>query len=143
MSFTYAPGVLSGRDYVRLLIGDTDCDCPLLEDHEIASMLGLYPNEVRAAAHLASALSAEFAAKGVLSVGRVKIDNISKAEFFKSLSDRLFLQVDGSTMGALPIAAPSVGGQSVASKESAALDTATVQPAFRRNQFTHQEATED
>lgn len=134
MAWTYLGTSYSGRDKVRLLIGDTNADEPILEDHEIAAILAVYPNETEAAAHLCSSLASRFAAEGDLKVDGYDFKNISKAEFFRDRAKELFMQVHGRAVP-IALAGPSYGGVDVATKDANRQDTSTVQPGFYRGQF--------
>jgi hypothetical protein len=133
-SWSYIGTPYSGRNKVRLTIGDTDENDQLLNDYEIDAMLSVFPNEIEAAAHLALALAARFAAQGDLKVDGYTIEYLKRADFFKELSKELFIQARGSCR-VMPVAGPSYGGVSVSGKGANTANTENVQPAFYRGQF--------
>jgi hypothetical protein len=145
MSWTYVGSIYSGRDKVRSLIGDTNADDPIVQDHEIAAMLAAYPNETEASAYLCASLATRFAIEGDLKVDGYDFQNIKKAEFFRDRSKELFKQSIGHS-APIALAVPSFGGVDVAPKDANKADTSVVQPSFYRGQFEHDysdETTED
>lgn len=137
MVWTYVGASFSGRDYVRFLIGDTNADEPLLNDHEIDAMLVLYPSQVEAAAHLCASLAIKFAAEGDLKVDGYDFQNIKKAEFYRDRAKALLIQVTGFGT-AMPLGGVSFGGVDKGPRDANRADTGVVQPAFYRGQFENQ-----
>src|SRR5688572_26402547 len=88
MAWTYNTGLATGKDTIRLLIGDTISTIPLLSDEEIAAVLtseeeGVYP----AAAVLCRSLSARFGREASLYTDVVRDEKQKQAEHFRKLAE--------------------------------------------------------
>jgi hypothetical protein len=134
MAWTFDGSTYSGKDQVRLLVGDVDEDCPLIQDEIITGMLAVYPNEVETAAHLCASLAAQFAAEGDLKVDGYDFQNVNRAKFFRDRSMDLFRQVTGSSF-AVPLSGISAGGISKATRDSNRENLDNIEPSFYRGQF--------
>jgi hypothetical protein len=117
------------RDKVRFLVGDTDRNCPLVQDEEIAWALSSQSTITVAAAVCCEAIAARYGRLATVRVGDVSKNcgDISKAfrERAKELRDN-----DSSDLAALAL--PSFGGLSISQKETLANDTDAVQPSFQK-----------
>ena len=132
----------TGRVKVRMLIGDTDPDDPILNDYEIDAVLSVYTNEVEAAAWVCLGLSAKYASEGDITHGRYKFENISKSKRYDELSKRYFKQVYGVPYPITSVS-PSFGGISQSNKDANDGDTDNVDPYFYRGQFENPEVEYD
>lgn len=88
MAWTYDTDLSTGKDTIRLLIGDTISTIPLLTDEEIAAVLtgeadGVYP----AAAVLCRSLSARFGREASLYTDVIREEKIKQAEHFRKLAE--------------------------------------------------------
>jgi hypothetical protein len=108
-------------DLVRLLIGDPDGT--LLDDDQLALLIGSEISAYLAGAICADALAAKFSRSVTFSVEGLTIQNSLKADNYRKLADRLRSQAEdasgpnGETIGA------SVLGISKADMRSATQDT--------------------
>lgn len=129
MAWTYTPTLPTGKDQVRLLVGDTDITDQQLSDEEISAMITAYSSTQSAAIAAARALAAKYARFADKWVGDLKILASQKSDMYLKLANELeeSSTVMGSSGGVL-----SAGGIYVAQKEIAAADEALVQPFFRR-----------
>jgi hypothetical protein len=77
MSWTYDPFLLTTRDRIRLIIGDTDEADQLLSDEEIDASLTIYTDELVTAYMLVQALAARFARRADIAVTGLR-ENLSQ-----------------------------------------------------------------
>lgn len=133
-NWSYIGTPYAGREKVRAIIGDTDSDDPIIDDHEIAAVLAVYPNETEAAAHICRNMAAQFAIEGNVTHGKYRFESLEKAKHFRALSAELFKQVYGMSRP-LALAGPSFGGVSKTAKDANEANTDNVEPKFYRSQF--------
>lgn len=88
-SYSGAPGTDDPSGLVRLLIGDTRSDDPILTDSEIEAILGLQPIVTYAAAACADIIAARFAREVDMAIGETKINLSQKVKSYQALADRL------------------------------------------------------
>lgn len=130
MAWTYDPVVGTSKDKIRLLIGDTDEDNPILQDEEIDLFVTLASGSVnRAAAHAARGIASRLSQKANKSVGDLRIFYSDRTTSYLDLACKLDAQADRAPTS------PYAGGISWADKQTAREDTDRVDPAFRRGQF--------
>lgn len=115
----------SGKDQVRLLIGDTDSTNPLLQDEEIAYFLSKRPNSYGAAAECCRTLSTRFASSATTTAGDTKIAYSDIAKAFAARAQAFESQAANSGAGL-----PYAGGISQADKQSQIENTDRVPPQF-------------
>lgn len=131
MTWTYitAGGILSAKDEVRLLIGDTDTTDQQLQDEEIAFLLTDEGGTYRAAAAAAEAIAARYARKADYSLGRNALTESAsqKQQHYLDLAKRLRQKAARRTV------TPLAGGISVSQMESAEQNLDRVEPAFTRD----------
>jgi len=127
MTFTYEPGTTLGN--VRLYLGDTDPDNPLLYDEEISVVLiRVGQDEIHAAANCARALGGRFAQKATArDIGDLKLTYLNRSQEFRDLADVLEKNLSAVFVGAY------CGGLSRADKLVNEVDSDLVQPSFRRH----------
>lgn len=88
-SYSGAPGTDDPVGLVRMLIGDTRSEAPILTDSEIAVVLSLQPVITYAAAACADIIAARFARDVNMSIGETSIDLSQKIKAYQALADRL------------------------------------------------------
>lgn len=130
MTWTYNVAELSTSTLaqVRLLLGDTQYQAPLLQDEEIAQYLASYGNIYYAGSYAAEAIAGLFSRQVDRSLSGVSLSNSQKATQYLALARSLRRQ------GALQ-AVPYAGGQSVADKQSREQNTDRVAPEFTKTTF--------
>lgn len=133
--WTYQAGAVPanlGRDTVRLMVGDTRAEDPLLQDEEVAMAMALHAEPRLAAAVLCESLAAQYARLVDVSVGskRVSLSALSQrfAERAKVLRDNEEAAT-GTGSGAV-VAAGYLAGQSWAELELDWSDPDRVLPPF-------------
>lgn len=129
MTFTYSNTDLSTTlSQVRLAIGDTDSDDPLLTDEEINHYLGLEADVYLAAVQCIEAILAKLAPKQVdrSNIG-LQSSRSQKYNHYLELHKKL------TARGTLRTAAPFVGGSTIADKEVQSGDSSLVTPRFARD----------
>lgn len=136
MTWSYIPFGKPGhsdRDKVRVLVGDTCENEPLVEDDVFDFALSEYPSSLRfAAAVVLRSLAARFARQVSVSVGDVHCTNVAaRAKGFRDLADDY--DPDGMTRE-VALVNPRFGGLSIAEKEALAENEDAVQPSFYRGQ---------
>lgn len=132
MSWTYNPSLNTSRDRVRLYIGDTDTDDQQLSNEEIDAMLLLDASVFAAAAMAARTLAAKYARQADKWVGDLKILASQKARAYHELAETLTAKSTSF------VGTPTAGGVLVAEKETAAANTALVQPYLSRGRDDYQ-----
>lgn len=110
---------------VRLRVGDTVQDAPLVENEEINLALSQRNSIPGASAMVARIISARYSRMADTTTGNVKILHSQKAAAYDRLADSLEAQ-DDQFGGAMP----SAGGISVADMNSAASDSDRVPNQF-------------
>ena len=126
MTWSYDAEFLSDpKNQIRLLIGDTNPECGLLQNEEISYFLSQRPSFYGAAAECCRSLATRFSAQATMSAGDTKemLSDISKAFAQRALAFETKAVVSGS-------GAPYAGGISVSDKETQDEDTDRVQPQF-------------
>jgi hypothetical protein len=132
-TFNYDP--TSQLDRVRILVGDTDENDPLISDEEIGLYLtGGYwaaGSDHLAAASVATAIAAKFARRAdSLSAGGTSVNWAGLVDRYRTLAVELAEQ--GASAAGLS-AAPFAGGISVGDVLAREADTDRVSPFFRRD----------
>lgn len=118
------------RDAVRLLIGDTDSDDPLLFDAEVEFYLAENgDNKYRAAMEACKAIAAKLTRRPDYMVGRTLVSYKQRAQDYLKLAETMKQKFLASSV------APYAGGISKADKETAEEDTDRVKPLFTRSDF--------
>lgn len=145
MGFSYgAKPQTDQKDEIRLLIGDTDSNDPLLQDAEINYFISVEGESRRAAARSALAIVAKFARCVNESVGRIKVSFEQRVDHYNKLAEELMMEADAV------VGTPFAGGISVSDKQTTELDDDRVQPQFNRathenprNRFNSEERIDD
>lgn len=108
MAWTYTANPMNVPvDHIRLLIGDTDQQDPLLQDEEIAFMLEQHSNPKKAAAECCILLYARYARQVNYSIGPESVQAGERAKAFKALAKTL---TDSISSGAFPTSGSSTTG---------------------------------
>lgn len=121
----------SNRDWVRWRIGDVNATDQLVSDQEIAAAVTEYGSKQMAAARVCEAIAAEFSREADVTLadgsGASRSRSLSqKASAYMKLARDIARGVTAS------IAAPFVGGISIANKDTYDTDSDRVDPAFTR-----------
>lgn len=128
----------SPKDAVRFLVGDTDCENPLLQDAEIEYLLEQENGNVLMAAYFAAkAIAANFARLSDLSLGDFSISFGARAAAFESLAHNLEAQA-GKKFAFTGI--PFAGGISKAQKKTTEQNKDRVEPSFYRDMMDNKRA---
>ena len=134
MSWSYSGDpTTSAKDEVRFLIGDTDSREPLLQNEEIAYVLGKYNNSpINAAIRCCETIMAKFARLVNEAVGQVKINYRERYENYRdTIADlRRRLAIEDAT--------PYAGGISVSDKRTNQDNDDRVRPDFTKHQNENQ-----
>lgn len=128
MAFSYSGDPRnSDKDKVRFLIGDTDANCPLLQDAEVLYLLEDQGTALAASVAAALAIAAKYSRMSDESVGDVSKSYSQRSEQFRKLS------VDLRRRNAEKAVCPFVGGISEVDKESIQQNTDSVPSVFSKN----------
>lgn len=129
-TFTYNSSQASTNDamFIRLRLGDTSSDDPLLYDEEIAAFLSLEGNRYLAAAVAAESIAAKFSRRSDKHVGKLWVMQSQQAKAYLELAKTLRGEIGLHV-------APFAGGISVDDKISTEQDTDRVNPGFTVDQF--------
>lgn len=130
MSWTYTGEIVSTRDQVRFLIGDTIASDPQLTDQEVEYLLTTYVTVGKAAIAACRTLAAKYARYSDKWVGDLKILASQRVKHYLDLAKELETSPVGAATSGL--CAPSAGGISVAAKQEQEADTDRVAPFFTR-----------
>jgi hypothetical protein len=143
MAWTYTP-VSTSKDKVRLLTGDTDTTDQLLQDEEIAYVLGVQASISLASAACCDLIAAKFARQVNTQNGALRVSAVKRYDHYIDLAKRLRAGGAGDIPGdsTVMLAEGFAGGLTVSGKENLAADTDAVQPSFRVGQDDY-EATYD
>ena len=128
MTWTYRLDQLTTPLYaVRLALGDTQQQYPLLQDEEILQYLGIYgtANPYYAAAHLAEAIAGLFSRQVDRTVTGLTLSNSQKVAQYLQLAKELRRQAAFQVR-------PYAGGQSVLDKQTNEQNSDRVPPFFTR-----------
>jgi len=136
MAWSYNPSLVSTRDRVRVLIGDTDVDDQQLTDEEIAFFLSSEGNQYAASALACRVLAAKYARYADKWVGDLKILASQKSRAYERLAEAYDTQANASASFS---GVPSAGGIYVADKDEQEADTSLVTPSFRRGSMDNVE----
>lgn len=118
------------RDAVRLLIGDTDLEDPLLSDAEVAFYLAeSNSNRYKAAMEACRAIAAKLSRRPDFTAGRITVSNRDRAQAFLKLAEEIRKKHQLTTVR------PFAGGISQADKSARERDTDRVEPFFTREMF--------
>lgn len=129
--FTYSNSPSSEpRDAVRLLIGDTDENDPLLTDDEVAFYLTeASDNQYKAASEACKGIAAKLGRRPDYMVGRTLVSNQKRAQDFLKLAEELRRKYLISS------ATPFAGGIKESDKEAQESDSDRALPYFTRKSF--------
>lgn len=127
MTWTYLPTLLTDKDRVRFLVGDTDTTDQLVQDEEINATLTTYGVLQLAAAVICEHLSALYARQVDKRIGSLSVSASQRAKAFATRAAELRVELT-------TLAEAFVGGLSISDKVTMADDTDAVQPAFRVGQ---------
>lgn len=112
MAFTYNGVASSSKDRIRFLVGDTiEVAGKSLTDEDIAAVLLVQTNVMRAAAECARALAARYAVVVNTVVGKTSTYAETRFKHFMELADKLEAQVD-DVLGAPVLASDADDGTS-------------------------------
>lgn len=126
MSWVYDVSLTTGKDQIRLLIGDIDISDQQLQDEEIAYFISTEANVYQAASRCAMALCARYRRKAdSKQVGDLKLVYKSTADGYAKLSDEL--QSRGMTHQI-----PSAGGIKVGEQSAYENNTGLRHNAIKR-----------
>lgn len=130
ITWTYNPSISTDTDRVRLLVGDTNADAPLLDDGAIAFFLTQGGGVFAAAALAAESLAGRYAGDVTRKVGGTgaSISASDRFAHFTALAAQLRASA-ATAASSTPM--PYAGGLSIAEKAAACEDTDLVPPAFR------------
>jgi hypothetical protein len=121
--FSYDETLADRVAQVRLLLGDTDKDDPLLSDQEITFLLSSEPNIYRAAATGAESIAMGSARMNSFKVGQLSVTFTGAVKDYMTLARSLRRR-------AVANVSMYAGGISVSERDSARLDTGIIQPPF-------------
>lgn len=76
-------------DTLYFIVGDTDGDAPYLSRAEVEFVASLNPDNCYAAAALAEMISVKLIGLGNVSIGRTRVDNLTRAQQFTSRAKEL------------------------------------------------------
>jgi hypothetical protein len=134
VSFSYSAPPTVARDEVRLAVGDTNEDEPLLEDEELDYLLTVTGSSVRFAAVAACrAIAAKFSRRVDFSLGGNSFRFADQAKAYMALAEEIETNGLPSEAGQALYAIPLFTGQSIGDKQRWAQDTDAEQPAFTRD----------
>lgn len=126
MTWTYDSTLTATKDQVRLLVGDTDVNEPLLQDEEIAFLLTENGTMRYAAVEAANAIAGLFARKADKEVGHLKLQASQKYKQYLALAVRLRRRAVVASV------VPYAGGQTESDKDVNRDNTDIVPPFFTR-----------
>jgi hypothetical protein len=132
-SYSGAPAADDPVGLVRLLVGDTRSDDPLLTDSEIEAILGFQSVITYAAASCADIIAAKFARDVDTAIGETRISLSQKVKAYQALADRLRLtsgDIPGGDGTGIANLGMFVGGISQSEKEAFLDDSNRIQPNF-------------
>lgn len=131
MSWTYSTTLATGKDQIRLLIGDTDTTDQQLQDEEIAFILSDEGNLYRAAASCAMTIAGKYARRVDYAMNRGEVqETLSQLQ-----TQYTQLAKDLRRRASRDIAA-YVGGQSISEKAIDSTNSDLVQPIFTKSGMT-------
>lgn len=137
MAWTYTCDPLNvPLDAVRLHLGDTNENAPLLKDEEILYFLECNRGVLGAAAAAAEAVAAMFARQVDETTGDIKRSCAQRQRHFRLLADKLRKQAENPTNLA-PI--PYAGGISISDIDKNRADCDRFPDVFRVGQLDHRE----
>ena len=126
MPWSYSSSVISNRDRVRLLIGDTNAADPQLQDEELDYFLASESGTYGAAAAAAHSLSMRYARyPGSKKMGDLSITYGDISKRYMDLSSQLLISARGNK------ALPSAGGVEVSDRNQAQNDESLVHSGIR------------
>lgn len=132
MTWTYQP-VKTPKDQLRLLIGDTDINEPLLQDEELEYLLNIYNHSpMNSAIRACELIMAKFSRLADESVGSVSIQFSQKVKSYMEMRNDLVTRLCKEDM------TPVCGGISVSQKTRNNLDKDRVQPMFENHMMENQ-----
>ena len=129
MTWTFDPALPTDKDRVRFYIGDTDTTDQQVQDETIEATLVDYSNPLLAAAVICRSLAAQYGREVTYKAGDVSENSSDLAKFYLELAKEL--DPAGITKG-LALAEISIGGLSLAEKETLDTNSDAVQPSFSR-----------
>jgi hypothetical protein len=121
----------SDKDAVRFLSGDTDISNQLISDEEITYCVARQSTvELAAAMALRAVAAGSTSSEESFKIGDVSATSKDLINKYLKMADNL--DPMGITMGSFIELLPSIGGRSIAEKETLREDTDAVQPSFFR-----------
>jgi hypothetical protein len=128
MAWSYsASGAASGKDHVRLLIGDTKASEPQLLDEEITVFLAAAGDDYAAAVACCRAIAAKYAREVAESVISTSRNPESRMDHYLRLADQL---QEKTAAGLALVGVPTAGGIEWGEKDAALQDTSLVPRLF-------------
>ena len=130
-SFTYDPQTLSLElNRLRLELGDTDENEPLLQDEEVAKVQAEKGSFYLRAAECCRLICAKVSRKTKVKISGFSEDANSVYDRYRSMQDR-FVQLASASY-------PWAASIQVSEKSRNELDTGLVQPKFKKGQFDYE-----
>ena len=123
MTWSYTP-VVTDKDQVRLLIGDTEVTDQLLEDEEIDFFLANCPSVNTAASKSARSIASKFSRLADQKTGDISVSFSQQAEAYLKIAEEL------ESQAAISQGVPFSGGISKSVDEVNDLDPDRKRPAF-------------
>lgn len=134
MTWSYTDTLLTAKDQVRFLSGDTQITSQMVTNEEITGILALYGNNVfRGAAAVCRHLASRFSRQADAAIDDMRKSLSQRAAAFAARAQELEAQADnGSVIGTL---VPQVfaGGIFESDVETNRQDDSIVQPMFTRD----------
>jgi len=125
-------------DAVRLLVGDTDSDEPLVSDEEIEFALSQTRTLPGAGSVTANAIAALFSRDVDLSVSGGNYSESQRSQHYRELAQRLDKQSQSAPpRSGVSVPVPSISGVSRSEIHRVREDDDRIRPAFVRGMFSH------
>lgn len=132
MTWTYTNTLLTDKDKVRFLTGDTLTGDQLVSDEEIAGILLMHSNVYGAGAAVCRHLATRFSRQADSAIDDMRKSLSQKATAYAARAEELDDQASSAT-GVTSIPMPFAGGISVSGKQARRENTDRVSPAFTRD----------
>lgn len=124
MTWSYNLQLTANKDKLRLMIGDTDQDDPLMSDEELAYLISTHGSLESAAAAVCHSLAAKYARYADKQVGDLRLSLSQRAKQFYEMAKSF-------TKTAQILAAPTAGGVYTSDKESWDANESVVKTAIK------------
>lgn len=135
MVWSYSSPDASDTDAVRFLIGDTNTTQQQLSNEEIAYILTIQSNVIRAAAFAAKTIAAKYSREVGSSIESVRVFAADKFKHYMELANSLLAEAASSTSDGLGL--PLIGGISISEIASVEEDTDRVKSAFKKGMWSN------